>query len=245
MPQGQAGRTAPCGTPEAQATGPSLAVPLPRPTAAGSPPRTSPFPDPAVPRGAPPVVPGGPKPVPSGPPPTHGVQGAAPMGGPTVGELPEDAAQEAAAAGPRDISELPPQALDAYRRAAAESEGAAPAAPGGGADVGKLIAQALAAVAPRTEEAKEEPSERVDSGDRIQGGEYRRRRHRRCAVGLWSPVGSVPERKEWRTGCEGGAIGARWHLVSRVRPDWRTAWTSMRAPAGPGCPTTCGHGWTR
>ena len=30
-----------------------------------------------------------------------------------------------------------------------------------------------------------------------------------------------------------------------VRRGWRTAWTSMRAPAGPGCPTTCGHGWTR
>ena len=33
--------------------------------------------------------------------------------------------------------------------------------------------------------------------------------------------------------------------MSRVCRGWRTAWTSMQAPAGPGCPTTCGHHWTR
>ena len=33
--------------------------------------------------------------------------------------------------------------------------------------------------------------------------------------------------------------------MSRVRRGWCTAWISMRAPAGPGCPPTCGHGWTR
>ena len=169
MPQGEAERNAPGGTLGAQATAPPLAVPLPRPTAAGSPPRRVSVPDPAVPRGALPVVPTRPRPLPSGPPPTHGGQGAAPMGGPTAGERAEDAAQEAAAAGPRDMSELLAQALDAYRRAAAGSEGAAPAAPGGEADVDELIAQALAAVAPRKEGAQEEPSERVDSGGQDTG----------------------------------------------------------------------------
>ena len=170
VPPGEAGRTAPGGTPGAQATAPPLAVPLPGPTAAGSPPRTVPVPEPAVPRGAPPVVPRGPEQVaPSGPPPTHGVQGAAPMGGPTAGERAGDAAQEAAAAAPRNISELLAQALDAYRRAAAESDGAAPEAPGREADVGELIAQALAVVAPRAEGAKEKPSERVASGGQDAG----------------------------------------------------------------------------
>ena len=162
VPPGEAGRTAPCGAPGAQATAPPLAVPLPGPTAAGSPPRMVPVPDPAVPRGAPPVVPRGREPVvPSGPPPTHGAQGAAPMGGPTAGERAGDAAHEAAAAGPRDIGELLAQALAAYRRAAAGSDGAAPEAPGREADAGELIAQALAALAPRAEGAKEEPTERT------------------------------------------------------------------------------------
>ena len=63
-------------------------------------------------------------------------------------------------AGPRDISELLAQALGAYRRMAVGSGGAAPE----GADAGELIAQALAAVAPRTEGAKETPTEAVSSG---------------------------------------------------------------------------------
>ena len=170
MPPGEAGRTAPGGTPGAQGTAPPLAVPLPGPTVAGSPPRTVPVPDPALPREAPPVVPRKPEPVvPSGPPPTHGVQGAAPMGGPTAGERAGDAAQEAAAAGPRDIGELLAQALDAYRRAAAGSDGVAPEAPGREADVGELIAQALSAVAPRADRAKEEPTERTGGQDAGRG----------------------------------------------------------------------------
>ena len=159
VPPGEAGRTG------AQATAPPLAVPQPGHTTAGSPPRTVPVPDPAVPCGPPPVVPTGPAPVvPGGSPSTHGVQGAAPMGRPTAGEQAGDAAQEAAAAGPRDISELLAQALGAYRRTAAGGHGAVPEAPGREADVGELIAQALMAVAPRAEGAKEKPSEVVASG---------------------------------------------------------------------------------
>ena len=63
-------------------------------------------------------------------------------------------------AGPRDISELLARALEAYRRTAAGSDGAAPER----ADAGELIAQALAAVAPRADGAKEKPSEAVASG---------------------------------------------------------------------------------
>ena len=146
---------------------PPLAVPQPGLTAAGSPPRTVQVPDPAVPRGAPPVVPTGPEPVVPGgdPPPTRGMQGAAPMGRPTAGEQAGDAAQEAAVAGPRDISELLAQAMEAYRRTAAGSDRAAPE----GVDAGELIAQTLAAVAPRTEGAKEKPSEAVASGGQDAG----------------------------------------------------------------------------
>ena len=67
----------------------------------------------------------------------------------------------------------------------------------------------------------------------------------RWTVGSWSQAGSVPRLKEWRTGCGSGGNGARWHPVCCARRGWCTAWTSMRAPAVPGCPTTCGHGWTR
>ena len=70
-----------------------------------------------------------------------------------------------AVAGPRDISELLAQALEGYPRTAAESDGAAPE----GADAGELIAQALAAVAPRAEGAKEKPSEAVSSGGQDAG----------------------------------------------------------------------------
>ena len=152
MPQGAGGGTAPVG---AQTTAPPLAVPLAGPTTTGPPPQAAPAPDRAVPRGAPPVVPRGPMPVPGGPPPTHGVQDAQ---GPTAEVEAANAAREAAAAGPRDISELLAHSLDAYRQEAAQ------AAPGSEADAGKLIAQAVAAVAPRTEEAREEPSEGADSG---------------------------------------------------------------------------------
>ena len=161
MPPGEARRMG------APATALPLAVPQPGLTAAGSAPRTVQVPDPAVPRGAPPVVPTGPEPVVpgGGPPPTRGMQGAAPMGRPTAGEQAGDAAKEAAVAGPRDISELLAQALEAYRRTAAGSEGAAPER----ADAGELIAQALAAVAPRAEGAKEKPSEAVASGGQDAG----------------------------------------------------------------------------
>ena len=156
MPPGEARRMG------APAATPPLAVPQPGFPAAGSPPRTVHMPDPAVPREAPPVVPTDPEPVVpgGGPPPTRGMQGAAPMGRPTAGERAGDAAQEAAAASPREMSELLAQALEAYRRTATGSDGAAPE----GAYAGELIAQALAAVAPRTEGAKETPTEAVSSG---------------------------------------------------------------------------------
>ena len=146
----------------APAAAPPLAVPQPEFPAAGSPPRTVQMPDPAVPREAPPVVPTDPEPVVPGGglPPSRGMQGAAPMGRTTARERAGDAAQEAAVAGPRDISELLTQAPEEYRRTAVGSGGAAPE----GADAGELIAQALAAVAPRTEGAKETPTEAVSSG---------------------------------------------------------------------------------
>ena len=161
MPPGEARRMG------APAAAPPLAVPQPVFPAAGSPPRTVQMPDPAVPREAPPVVPTDPEPVVQGGrlPPAHGVQGAAPMGRTTTRKREGDAAQEAAGAGPRDISELLAQALEEYRRTAARSGGAAPE----GADAGELIAQALAAVAPMTEGAKETPTEAVSSGGQDAG----------------------------------------------------------------------------
>ena len=161
MPPGEARRMG------APAGAPPLAVPQPEFPAAGSPPRTVQMPDPAVPREAPPVVPTDPRPVVRGGglPPAHGMQGAAPMGRTTAREREGDAAEEAAAAGPRDISELLAQALEEYRRTAVRSGGAAPE----GADAGELIAQALAAVAPRTEGAKETRTEAVSSGGQDAG----------------------------------------------------------------------------
>ena len=147
-------------------------------------------------------------PVPGGPPPTHGVQDAPPMGGLTAEVQAANAAQEAAAAGPRDISELLAQALDAYRREAAGDEGAAQAAPGSEADVGELIAQALAAVAPRTEEAKEEPSEGADSGGRGTGRGVQETQAQAMGSGVVEPSGErakvegvedwMWEWREWR-----------------------------------------------
>ena len=111
------------------------------------------------------------------------------MGAPTAGVQSADAAQEAAAAGPRDISELLAQALDAYRREAAGSEGATQAAPGSEADVGELIAQALAAVAPRTEEANEEPSEKADSGGQDTGRGVQEAQAQAMGSGVVDPSG--------------------------------------------------------
>ena len=209
MPPGEARRMG------APAAAPPLAVPQPKHTTAGSPPRTVQVPDPAVPRGAPPVVPTGPEPVVpgGGPPPTRGMQGAAPMGKPTAGEQAGDAAQEAAMAGPRDISELLAQALEAYQRTAAGSDGAAPE----GADAGELIAQALAAVAPRAEGAKEKPSEAVASGGQEAGR-------------------GVPE---GRTPAEGGGVvepSGRRAKEEGVE-DWMWEWREWRQVAlGEPCP---------
>ena len=197
----------------APAAAPPLPVPQPGHTAAGSPPRTLQVPDPAVPRGAPPVVPTGPEPVVpgGGPPPTRGMQGAAPMGRPTAGEQAGDAAQEAAVAGPRDISELLAQALDAYWRTAAGSDGAAPE----GADAGELIAQALAAVAPRAEGAKEKPSEAVASGGQGAGR-------------------GVPEAQ---TPAEGSGVPSGRRAREEGVEDWMWEWREWRqvAPGEP-CP---------
>ena len=160
MPPGEAGRRG------APAAAPPLVVPQQGHTTAGSPPQTVPVLDPSVPRGAPPLVLTGPEPVVpgGGAPLTRGMQGAATMGRPTAGEQAGDAAQEAAVAVPRDISELLAQALEAYRRTGAGSDGAAPEGPGRGAEAGERIAQALAAVPPRAEGAKEKPVEVVALG---------------------------------------------------------------------------------
>ena len=168
VPQSAAGGMTPVRTTGEQPTRPPLAVPLAEPAATGTPPQTTLAPEPraelAVPQGAPPVVPGGPMPVPAGVTPAHGVQDGPPMGGIPAEVQAAPAAQEAAADCPRDISELPAQALDTYRREVTGGEGAAQAAQGNEADVGELIAQALAIVAPRTEEATEELSEEAGSG---------------------------------------------------------------------------------
>ena len=209
MPPGEARRMG------APAAAPPLAMPQPGFPAAGSPPRTVQMPDPAVPREAPPVVPTDPEPVVpgGGPPPTRGMQGAAPMGRPTAGERAGDAAQEAAVAGPRDISELLAQALEAYRRTAAGSGGAAPE----GADAGELIAQALAAVAPRTEGAKVTPTEAVSSGRQDAGR-------------------GVPKA---RTPAEGGGVvePSGGHAKGEGVEDWMWEWREWRqvAPGEP-CP---------
>ena len=90
---------------------------------------------------------------------------------------------------PRDISELLGQALDAYRQEAAGGEGAAQAAPGSEADVGELIAQALAAVAPGTEEASEKPSEEADSGGRGAGRGVQEAQAQAMGSGVVEPSG--------------------------------------------------------
>ena len=110
-------------------------------------------------------------PVPGGLPPAHRVQDAPPLGGLPAEVQAAPTAQEAAAARPRDISELLAQALDTYRPKVTGGEGAAHAAKGNEAYVGELIAQALAAVTPTTEEAIEELSKEAGSGDSILSGE--------------------------------------------------------------------------
>ena len=183
------------------APAPPLAEPQPEVLAAGSPPRTVQMPDPAVPREAPPVVPTGPEPVVPG-----GMQGAAPVGRTTTGvQAGEDAAQEAAVAGLRDISELLAQALEAYRRTAVRSGGAAPE----GADAGELIAQALAAVAPRTDGAKETSTEAVSSGGTGRGAG--------CAEGANASGGRRGCGAQLGT-CQGGRSGGVDVGVAGVAP---------------------------
>ena len=116
-------------------------------------------------------------------------------------------------AGPREISELLAKALEAYRRTAAGSEGAAPE----GGDAGELIVQALAAVAPRAEGAKEKPSGAVASGGQDAGR-------------------GVPEAQ---TPAEGGRVvepSARRAKEEGVE-DWMWEWREWRqvAPGEP-CP---------
>ena len=157
-------------------------------------------------------------PVPGGPPPTHGVQDAPPVGGPKAEVQATQATQGAAAAGPRDISELLAQALDAYRREAAGGEGAAQAAPGSDADVGELIAQ-TSRLSPRGRRRPKRSRRRgLTRGDRVHGGEYRRRKQRR-----WMDSGVVEPSGE-RAKVEGVE-------------DWMWEWREWRrvAPGEP-CP---------
>ena len=171
-------------------------------------------------------------PVPGGPPPTHGVQDATPMGPPTAKVQAANAAQEAAAAGPRDISELLAQALDAYQREAAGSEGATQAAPGNEADVGELIAQALAAVARRPGEAKEEPSERADLGGQGTGRVVQETPAQAMGGGVVEPSGEsakvegvVEWMREWR----------EWRQVAPGEPFPAGLVYSMDLHAGTSC----------
>ena len=134
--------------------------------------------------------------------------GRAPHGGAHGGGVGGECGAGAAETGPRDISELLAQALDAYRRDAAGGEGAAQAAPGSEADVGELIAQALAAVTPRTEEATEEPSEEAHSGGRGTGRGVQETQAQAMGSGVMEPSGErakvegvedwMWEWREWR-----------------------------------------------
>ena len=233
MPPGQARRRG------APAAAPPPAVPQPVSPAAGSPPRTVQMPDQGVPREAPPVVPTDPEPVVlgGGPPPTRGMQGAAPMGRPTAGERAVDAAQEAAVAGSRDISELLAQALEAYRRTAAGSGGAAPE----GADAGELIAQALAAVAPRTEGAKETPMEAVSSGGQDAGRGVRKAQTPAEGGGVVEPSGGrakgegvedlMWEWREWRQVAPGEPCpaGLAYSMDLHAGTSWARLPANLRA----------------
>ena len=114
-----------------------------------------------------------------------------PLGGHTAEVQAASLAQEEAAAGPGDISQLLAQALDAYWREAAGGEGAAQAAPRSEADVGELITQALAAVAPRTEE----PLEEADSGRHGTGRGVQETQAHAMGSGVMEPSGE-PARVE-------------------------------------------------
>ena len=126
------------------------------------------------------------------------------------------------------------------------------AASGMEADVGELIAQALAAsrprgevstpdVATRAEEAREELSGEADSEGpstwRGMAGIQERAADEGASRGERVEVEGVEGwmwyRREWREVCPG----------SRAQREWCTPWSSTRAPAVPDCQTTCGHGW--
>ena len=227
MPPGEARRMG------APAAAPPLAVPQPEFPAAGSPPRTVQMPSRAA--RSPPVVPTDPKPVVQGGglPPAHGMQGAAPMGRTTAREREGDAAQEAAVAGPRDISKLLAQALEEYRRIAARSGGAAPE----GADAGELIAQALAAVAPRTEGAKETSTEAVSSGGQDAGRGVPKAHTPAEGGGVVEPIGGrakgegvedwMWEWREWRQVAPGVPCPAG--LAYRMDLHAGTSWARLPA----------------
>ena len=238
VPQSAVGGMTPVRTTGAQPTGPPLAVPLAGPAATGTPPQATPAPEPraesAVPQGAPlaPLVPAGPVPVPGGPPPAHRVQDAPPMRGLPAEVQAAPAAQDAAAARPRDISELLVQALDTYRREIAGGEGAAQAAPGKEADVGELIAQALAVVPPRSEEAKKELSEKAGSGGQGTEREVTETQERAAGDGAVEPSGERAEVKgvedwmwEWR----------EWRQVAPGEPCPAGLVYSMDLHAGTSC----------
>ena len=128
-------------------------------------------------------------------------------------------------AGPRDISELLAQALEAYRRTAAGSDGAAPE----GADASELIAQALVAVAPRAEGAQEKPSEVVASGGQDLGRGVPEAQTPAEGGGVVEPSGRRAKEEgvedwmwEWR----------EWHQVAPYEPSPAGLAYSMDLHAG-------------
>ena len=166
-------------------------------------------------------------------------------------------AQGEAMVSPADISELLEKAPETYRREVAGSEWAAPTAPGTDADVGELIAKALATSRPKgvvstpdvakgAEEAVEgrvelrQPRE-VDS-ERTAQQSMARMQEGAVDLEAVAPCGGVRRLRGWRSGCGSGGSGARWRLGSRARRGSCTTWTSPRASAMPGCRRTCGHG---
>ena len=110
------------------------------------------------------------------------------------------------------------------------------------ADAGELIAQALAAVALRAEGAKEKPSEVVAPGGRNAGRGLQEAQTPAEGGGVVEPSGRrvkeggvedwMWEWREWRQVVPGEPCPAGLAYSMDVHA----------APAGCGCPTTCGHG---
>ena len=82
-----------------------------------------------------------------------------------------------------------------------------------------MIAQALADVAPRTEEANEEPSERADSGGQDTGRGVQETQAQAMGTGVWEPSGE-------RANVE-GVEDLMWEWR-----DWRQVAPSEACPAG-------------